>query len=131
MRVVEKNIIHTIRTFDDWGTSENMTKNLSCRDVVHSVNRKAQVRLWENPIFAMDFDNKSVVWFSFCNWSSITTKSRLNALVPAFAMGYFFQKDWEIYYESINQKAVKIDTSKIYKIVNGQVSEVSDFWEFN
>jgi hypothetical protein len=131
MRVIEKNIISTIKTFDDLGTSKNMTKALSCRDVVHSVNRKAQARLWENPIFAMDFGNKSVVWFSFAGWSSNTTKSRLNALLSAFSMGGFFQKDLEIYYTSSNQKAVKIDASNIYKIVDGQVSEVSDFWEFN
>ena len=131
MREIEKKIIHTLRAFDGWETMESMTKNLSCRDAVHAVHRKVQVRLWENPIFAMDFNDKSVIWFSFAGWSSNTTKSRLNALLSAFSMGGFFQKDWEIHYSSSNQKAVKIDTSKIYKIHGGQLTEVSGFWEFH
>jgi hypothetical protein len=131
MKTIEKNIISTIKTFDSWGTSGNMTKNLSCRDTVHSVNRKAQVRLWENQIFAMDFGNKSVVWFSFAGWSSNTTRSRINALLSAFAMGGVFQKNGKMFYTSSNQKAIELNMSKIYKIVDGQISGVSDFWEFN
>lgn len=130
MRVIEKKIIDTIKGFEEnWEASDYTIKRLTCRDVVTVVNAKVRVNLWENPIFAMDLLAKPIVWFSFSGWTSNTTKSRLNALLSAFSMGGFYQKDWEICYSSSNQKAVKIDTSKIYKVYNGKVTEVAGFWQ--
>lgn len=130
MRVIEKKIIDTIKSFEENCEASDYTiKRLTCRDVVNVVNAKVRVNLWENPIFAMDLLAKPIVWFSFCGWTSNTTKSRLNALLSAFSMGGFFQKDWEIYYSSSNQKAVKIDTSKVYKVFNGHATEVAGFWQ--
>jgi hypothetical protein len=126
MRVIEKNIISTIKSCMSDSFSRNETFTLSMRDkVINLFQEKIVYSLWEHPIFELRKEEKDyVIFFSFCNWASNTTKSRLNSLLSAFSMGGFFQKDWEIYYTSSNQKAVKIDTSKAYKIVNGQVSEV-------
>lgn len=126
MGAIEKKIIDTIKDCMSDSFSRNETFTLSIRDkVINHYQEKISYSLWEIPIFELRKEEKDyVAYFSFCNWSSKTTKSRLNALLSAFAMGYFFQKDWEIYYESSNQKAVKIDPSKVYTIANGQLSEV-------
>lgn len=127
MRVIEQKIIDTIRNCKEDSFARKEVFTLSMRDQVTNLFQERIVySLWTNPIFELrkNEEGNYDVFFSFCNWASNTTKSRLNALLSAFSMGGFFQKDWEIYYTSSNQKAIKIDASKVYKIVNGQVSEV-------
>lgn len=127
MRTIEKKIIDTIRNCKEDSFSRKEIFTLSMRDKVTNLfQERILYSLWENPIFELKKNEKKNydIFFSFCNWTSNTTKSRLNALLSAFSMGGFYQKDWEIYYSSSNQKAVKIDTSKVYKIHNGQLIEV-------
>ena len=65
--------------------------------------------LWNNCIY---FVKNSKEYFSFCSYTSQTTKSRLNALVKE---GKFYQKDFNIYFVS-NNKTYLIDPKKTYSI---------------
>lgn len=82
---------------------------LSQRDRVQVDEVSKKYYLWNNLVYFVK-DNKE--HFSFCNWSSATTKSRLNALVKG---GKFYQKDFNIYFVS-NNKTYLIDPDKTYSI---------------
>lgn len=128
MRVIEKKIIDTIRNCKEDSYSKKRVFTLSMRDKVTNLFQgRILYRLWENPIFELrkNEEKNYDVFFSFCNWTSNTTKSRLNALLSAFATGGFFQKNYEIFYTSDKQKAVKIDTSKVYRIVDGIIFDAT------
>lgn len=127
MRAIEEKIIEVIKDCKADSFSRNEAFTLSMRDkVINLYQDRIMYKLWENPIFELrkNENNTYNVLFSFCNWPSNTTKSRLNTLLSAFATGGFFQKNYEIFYTSDKQKAVKIDTSKAYKIYNGQLTEI-------
>lgn len=127
MRAIEKKIINLM----DASSSAVEVKgslHLSIRDTINFNGDKILVSLWSNPIFGKELKG-STVYFSFCGWQSNTTKSRINALLSAFSTGGVFQKGGKMYYTSSNQKAIKFDASKIYKVVDGQISEVSEFFE--
>lgn len=107
MRTIEDKILNKLRS-DVKGVYQ-----LSCRDRVNIDDTVKEYYLWHNRIY---FIRKGVEHFCFCNWSSVTTKSRLNALVKA---GYFFQKNWKIYFKMRStNKTYPIDTSKTYAIDN-------------
>lgn len=105
MRTIEDKILDRLNS-DTKGVYQ-----LSCRDRVNIDDEGKEYYLWYNRIY---FIKNGMEHFCFCNWSSNTTKSRLNALVKA---GYFFQKNWKIYFvlRSTN-KTYLIDTSKTYAI---------------
>lgn len=87
---------------------------LSIRDRIQVDEVSKKYYLWNNLVYFVK-DNKE--YFSFCNWSSATTKSRLNALVRS---GYFFQKKWEIYFV-ITNKTYLIDSEKTYAVDNNSL----------
>lgn len=105
MRTIEEKILYRLNS-DTKGVFQ-----LSCRDRVNVEDSTREYYLWYNRIY---FRKNDMEHFCFCNWSSNTTRSRLNALVKA---GYFFQKNWKIYFvlRSTN-KTYPIDTSKTYAI---------------
>lgn len=82
---------------------------LSIRDRVQVDEVSKKYYLWNNLVYFVK-DNKE--YFSFCTWTSQTTKSRLNALVKG---GKFYQKDFNIYFVS-NNKTYLIDPEKTYSI---------------
>lgn len=105
MRTIEEKILDKLNS-DTKGVYQ-----LSCRDRVNVDDTSREYYLWYNRIY---FIKNDMEHFCFCNWSSNTTKSRLNALVKA---GYFFQKNWKIYFKMRStNKTYPIDTSKTYAI---------------
>lgn len=117
MRKIEEKIIDT---FNKCINDQNMTKkifNLSCRDTVTKAKNIVAFELWGSRLFWFDCETKSF-YFSFCGYSTNTTKSRLNALCQYFYYGGFYQKNWDIFWFKLhNHNVVKIDTSKTYKII--------------
>lgn len=107
MRTIEEKILDRLNS-DSKGVYQ-----LSCRDRVNIDDTSKEYYLWHNRIY---FRKNGMEHFCFCNWTSVTTKSRLNALVKA---GYFYQKNWKIYFKlSSTNKTYLIDTSKTYAIDN-------------
>lgn len=107
MRTIEEKILDKLN-----GDTKGVFQ-LSCRDRVNVEDSTREYYLWYNRIY---FIKNDMEHFCFCNWSSNTTKSRLNAIVKA---GYFFQKDWKIYFVLRGtHKTYSIDTSKTYAIDN-------------
>lgn len=128
MRAIEEKIIEVIKDCKADSFARNEAFTLSMRDkVINLYQDRIVYKLWENSIFELRKNENDTynVLFSFCNWTSNTTKSRLNALLSAFATGGFFQKNYEIFYTSDKQKAVKIDTSKVYRIVDGIIFDAT------
>lgn len=115
MRTIEQKII---KTFNECMNDQDMTKkvfNLSCRDTVTISKNIVAFELWGSRLFWFDYETKNF-YFSFCNYSTNTTKSRLNALLHHFNYGGFYQKNWDIFWTK-NNKVIKIDTLKTYKII--------------
>lgn len=117
MRTIEQKII---KTFIECMNDQVMTKkvfNLSCRDTITKSKNIVAFELWGYRLFWFDSETKSF-YFSFCGYSTVTTKSRLNALLHHFNYGGFYQKNWNIFWTRNNNfKVAKIDTSKTYKII--------------
>ncbi len=87
---------------------------LSQRDRVQVDEVSKKYYLWNNLVYFVK-DNKE--HFSFCSYTSQTTKSRLNALVKE---GRFYQKDFNIYFVS-NNKTYLIDPEKTYAVDNNSL----------
>lgn len=103
MRDIEEKILDRLNA-DSTGIWQ-----LSTRDRVQVDEVSKKYYLWNNLVYFVK-DNKE--YFSFCNWSSATTKSRLNALVKE---GKFYQKDYEVYF-TLKNKTYLIDSEKTYSI---------------
>lgn len=116
MRVIEKKIIEAIEK----AITTQKDSALSMRDtVIYNGKNKVIYKLWSNSVFSVSLDKKEVC-FTCCGWSTLTTKSRLNALLSAFGSGYICQKNYQFYY-----KDVKIEDSKCYRVENGTIKEIS------
>lgn len=88
---------------------------LSIRDVVEVDGGKVKVLLWQNNIFERD-TRENDFYFSFCGWSTQTTKSRINALLRACNLGGIRQKNYKMLW-SLGGSETVIDTDKKYKVV--------------
>lgn len=109
MRVVEKNIIKAIK--------EKKTLNLSKRDFTRREDGKTIYTLWNSDVFILYDDGK--IEFSFCGWTSNTTKSRINSLLWEFSnRDYISQKNYVLYFNH----GEKIDPCKKYTIIDGILS---------
>lgn len=104
MRKIVEKILDKIN-----GNYHKGTWQLSQRDRVQVDEVSKKYYLWGNCIYAVK-NNKE--YFSFCSYTSQTTKSRLNALVKE---GKFYQKSFDIYFVS-NNKTYLIDPEKTYSI---------------
>lgn len=77
MREIEKTMIREI-----FSNAGQWKKSFSCRDSVECKGYNTfNYYLWENNIFSKD---STGIEFSFCGWSSQTTKNRLNAFLSSF-----------------------------------------------
>ena len=115
MRIIEQKII---KTFVECINDQDITKkvfNFSCRDTVIKSKNIVAFELWGSRLFWFDSETKSF-YFCFCEYSTNTTKSRLNALLHYFNYGGFYQKNWDIFWTNRNNN-IKVDTSKTYKII--------------
>ena len=111
MRTIEEKIIETLN-----GCNGEGVKNLSCRDCVEVDGNTKKYYLWDNLIF--EYNRKeNAYYFSFCGYSTNTTKSRLNAIFNYFNLGGFYQKNYVVYWINNGSIKIEVDTSKKYKIV--------------
>lgn len=118
MRTIEKNIIKAFQGLQGGHYpkyASGNSYNLSIRDTLYKDGKNTSYKLWSSVIFWYDEENKEY-YFSFCGYSSNTTKSRLNAIFSAFGFGGFYQNNYVIYWVNGNNKK-EIDTDKKYKIV--------------
>lgn len=77
MRVIEMKIVNTIKA------GKVGLYRLSCRDSVEISENEIKVYLWDNLIF---YKSGNFIRLSSCGWFSITTKSRLNALLSDYQL---------------------------------------------
>lgn len=110
MRTIEEKIIETLN-----GCNGEGLKNLSCRDCVEVDGNTKKYYLWNSLLFWNDAENN--YYFSFCGYSTKTTKSRLNAIFNYFNLGGFYQKNYVVYWINNGSIKIEVDTSKKYKIV--------------
>ena len=108
MRTIEDKIIDALN-------GSNGVKNLSCRDRVEVDGNTKKYYLWNSLLFWNDAEN--VYYFSFCGYSTNTTKSRLNAIFNYFNLGGFYQKNYVVYWVNNGSAKIEVDTNKKYKIV--------------
>ena len=129
-RVIEERIISKIENWKDGVYS------LSCRDRVEVKGNRADYFLWDSPIVTVykETDGKITIEFSFCNWSSQTTKQRISEILFHFLHCFIFRKNW-IHYLKMGNEYYKINESRLYTIKdnilldkNGdKVEELKDF----
>lgn len=111
MRTIEEKIIETL----NGGNGEGL-KNLSCRDCVEVDGNTKKYKLWNNTIFECN-QEENAYYFSFCGYSTNTTKSRLNAIFNYFNLGGFYQKNYVVYWINNGSIKIEVDTDKKYKII--------------
>ena len=115
MRAIEKNIIHVLEELKDANYTAWDNFSLSVRDSLYKDSETIQYKLWNNIIY--EYNRKeNTYYFSFCGYSTNTTKSRLNAIFSYFNLGGFNQKNYVVYWNNGSTK-IEVDTSKKYKIV--------------
>ena len=106
MRAIEEKIIATLRSCSGEGV-----KKLSCRDRVVFYQNKVKYYLCNNLLFWNDSENE--YYFSFCDYSTSTTKNRLNAILYNFLHVYIIQKNYK-WVLNWNQKEYLIDATNIF-----------------
>ena len=88
MRKIESQMNRAIRTKSDWSSSNTQ---VSYNDFTNC----SQVRLHGHLIAHFDHNLKALKIDS-CGWQSVTTKSRLNAILDEVKYGAkVFQKNWD------------------------------------
>ena len=101
--------------------------NLSCRDTVtikEDNKRIVTYILWASPIVTIiEEDGKRKIEFSFCGWSSQTTKKRISHILYHYAKCWVFQKNWKIYLRKGN-KVYSVDTCMKYTIEDGVITDI-------
>lgn len=106
MRAIEEKIIQALRGWNGEGV-----KKLSCRDCVEVDGNTKNYYLWNNLLFWNDSEN--IYYFSARGYNSLTTKSRLNAVLWSFFKAVVYQKDWEWFMLWRNKK-FPVDSDSIY-----------------
>ena len=124
MRAIEKQIISYLRNSDFLSDSANCGKSkvLSSRDSITLEKTQKRVYLWGHCIFTVDRENN--IKFSFQGWRTLTTESRINALLLAFlpCSAFIRQKNYQLVFSSYAGE-FPIDSYKIYTVENGKPEE--------
>ena len=126
MRKIENIIANEFYTLMKSEETECILKHLSIRDIINFTGNdyitKVRYRLWGNTVLKYTYKNELI--FSFCGYMTNTTKSRLNAILfylsnisLVYDFGGFFQKNYELFWQTKNGIAKKIDASKKYRFV--------------
>ena len=110
-RCIEEKIIDRINSW------KNGSYTLSVRDRVEIKNGQAIYYLWKSPIVTVT--GKSVK-FSFCGFSSQTTKNRISSLLWEFAGCLIFRKNC-IHYLKMGNDYYRLNESYSYTIKNGNL----------
>ena len=115
MRKIEKNIIQVLEELKDADYMAWNNFSLSVRDSIYKDRETIRYKLWNNIIF--EYNRKeNTYYFSFCGYSTHTTKSRLNAIFSYFNLGGLYQKNYVVYWNNGFTK-IEVDINKKYKIV--------------
>ena len=116
MKEIEKNIVQVLKELKhaDYMTWDKFS--LSVRDSIYKDREAIHYKLWDSIIF--EYNRKEdTYYFSFCGYSTSTTKSRLNAIFNYFNLGGFYQKNYIIYWVNNGSIKSEVDTNKRYKIL--------------
>lgn len=113
MRTIEEKIIETLN-----GCNGEGLKNLSCRDCVEVNGGTKKYYLWGSLLFWNDAEN--VYYFSARGYSSLTTKSRLNAILHAFFGANIYQKDYK-WFLDWNGKKYPVDSDSVFMLKNNKL----------
>ena len=112
MRAIEKNIIQVLEELKDADYMAWNNFSLSVRDSIYKDRETIQYKLWNNTIF--EYNRKeNTYYFSFCGYSTNTTKNRLNAILNAFFEASITQKNYK-WVLNWNQKEYLIDATNIF-----------------
>ena len=115
MRAIEKNIIQVLEELKDANYMAWDNFSLSVRDSIYKDRETIRYKLWNNTIFEYN-RTENAYYFSFCGYSTNTTRSRLNAIFSYFNLGGLYQKNHIVYWVN-NGSKIEVDTNKKYKIV--------------
>ena len=115
MRAIEKNILQVVEELKDADYMAWNNFSLTVRDSIYKDRETIRYKLWNNIIFEYN-RKKNTYYFSFCGYSTSTTKSRLNAIFNYFNLGGFYQKNYVVYWNN-GSTQIEVDANKKYKIV--------------
>ena len=113
MRTIEEKIIETLN-----GCNGEGVKKLSCRDCVEVNGGTKNYYLWNNLIFWNDAEN--TYYFSARGYNSLTTKSRLNAVLWSFFKAVIYQKNWEWFLLWRNKK-YPVDSASVFMLKDNKL----------
>ena len=103
MRKIEEQMNMAIRARKCWAGSNT---------TVRAYNDSIDVYLHGHCIAWLDIIND--VWtLSSCGWETVTTKSRLNALMSEFNLGGIFQKNYQWYHARDGKTVPFVDGVKV------------------
>jgi len=103
MRKIEEQMNMAIRARKNWAGSNT---------TVRAYNDSIDVYLHGHCIAWLDVIND--VWtLSSCGWETVTTKSRLNALMHEFGLGGIFQKNYQWYHSRDGKTVPFVDGVKV------------------
>ena len=111
MRTIEEKIIKALN-------GGNVVKNLSCRDCVEVDGNTKKYYLWDNLIFWNNDDG--IYYFSGRGYSSLTTKSRLNAVLRNFFNASITQKNW-CWFLDWNGKKYPVDCGSVFMLKDNKL----------
>ena len=112
MRTVEEKIIETLN-----GCNGEGLKKLSCRDRVEVNGGTKKYYLWNSLLFWNDAEN---IYFSARGYNSLTTKSRLNAVLWSFCNAVIYQKNWEWFLLWRNKKYT-VDSDSVFMLKDNKL----------
>ena len=110
MRTIEEKIIQTLN-------GGNGVKSLTCRDRVEVDGDTKKYYLWNNLIF---WNDDGIYYFSGRGWNSLTTKSRLNAILWSFFNAVIYQKNWEWFLLWRNKK-YPVDSASVFMLKDNKL----------
>ena len=109
MRKVEEQMIMAIRSRKNWAGSNTTVRCFK----ENGITTEMQVLLHGNLIAWLDTATNDLS-ISSAGWETVTTKSRLNALLDEFCDGArIFQKDWEWFISEFGTVKPFVDGMKV------------------
>jgi hypothetical protein len=110
MRKIEQDMIAAILGNFDWDKSNTY---IFSEDII--AMRTGTVQLHGNIIARYKthpLTEKRTITFNFCGWQTVTTKSRINAILEYFNLGCVFQKNYRLYYVNSSGKELQISNNE-------------------
>ena len=112
MRAIEEKIIETLN-----GCNGEGVKKLSCRDCAEVNGSTKKYYLWDNLIF---WNDDGIYYFSGRGWITVTTRSRLNALLHNFFNASITQKNW-CWFLGWNGKKYPVDPDSVFMLKDNKL----------